>query len=99
MPVDALYGCTRHNVGSLFTKTCPNESTDLIVRTDDDAYTSFLRIFDSVRNAALPVNYDSIIAITAAEAASGIIGGLASRKVAELIGDEKRDQTTTKIGK
>lgn len=51
----------------------------------------------TVKEAAVPENVDGVIAISLAEAVSGALGGFASRRVADLIGDKKRDTAITKI--
>ena len=84
-PAKALLGYETHK-----------DTGNKVEYTNDDLGTSFLRVFDSVRVAALPRNYDSIIAVIGAEAAAGFIGALASRQVATVLGDNKRDSDLTK---
>jgi hypothetical protein len=54
-------------------------------------------IVDNLRKAAVPSNIDGFIAMSAADAIAGAVGALLSRKVADIVGDKKRDTTLTKV--
>lgn len=54
-------------------------------------------VFDTIKRAAIPLRLDNAIASGVAEAVSGGLGALASRRVADIIGDKKRDTAITKI--
>lgn len=56
-----------------------------------------LRGFDIVREAVVPANTDSAIAIGISEAIAGGAGALLSRGVANAVGDKKIDNVETKI--
>lgn len=57
----------------------------------------FVATVDALRNAAVPISLGSTFAITVAEATAGAIGGLASRRTADAIGDKKIDNVATKL--
>ena len=52
--------------------------------------------FDEVKKAAMPRNIDTFVAIIAAETTAGVVGGISSRKVADALKDNKRDDISTK---
>eukprot|EP01041_Mallomonas_annulata_P012616 gene12616-26565_t len=52
--------------------------------------------FDALRDATVPINIDTAIAIVIAELIAGVVGGLASRGIAGAIGDKKRDNALLK---
>ncbi len=92
--------CTKHNVGSLFPRSCSDnsnkESTNSKKKKNNAENNAGLLFFDSVRLAALPITFDSLIAGTAAEACAGVVGAIASRGVADALGDKKVDSLLTK---
>ena len=53
-------------------------------------------IFDALKDATIPSNVNTALAMGIAEAFAGVVGGLASRGVADVIGDKKRDTAILK---
>ena len=53
-------------------------------------------LFDKVKNAMIPNNFETFVAIALGETIAGVIGGLSSRKIADFLGDQKRDTSFTK---
>lgn len=92
--------CTKHNVGSLFPRSCSDsndmDNTNSKIKKNNAEHNAGLLLFDSVRLAALPITLNSLIAGTAAEACAGAVGAVASRGVADALGDKKVDSLLTK---
>ena len=52
-------------------------------------------LVDILKEAALPTSMEDLVAIGVSEGVSGLIGGLASREVENLVGDVKKDAFVT----
>lgn len=65
----------------------------MIIFDRDDA----VLVAEEIRDAALPDSGDQLVGVVIGEATAGFISGLASRVVAKILKDEKRDNEKIKI--
>jgi len=72
------------------------ESTIITADVNFGAASTWKPVVDELLRAAAPEDFDSLLAISSAEAVAGVIGAIAARKTADILRDEKRDTSFTK---